>query len=179
EGRTKPLPIYLPSGAIKPLRAMLNASFLFDEVMDFRLQLLPLPKNKAFSVGNVRIEAFATSHLERTRARFQKIHACDFSSFGFLLEAGRRRVVHSADLGRPEDLNPVLEKPLDLLVCELAHFAPEAMFAYLQGRKIKRINFIHVGRPFHEKLARTRRLAAKMLPDIPHSFPRDLAQIQF
>ncbi len=139
EGRTKPLPVYLPKGAIKPLRAMLNAGFLFDEALDFRLEL----------------------------------------RLGFLLEAGGRRVVHSADLGKPEDLSPALEKPIDLLMCELAHFSPQEIFTFLHGRKVKRVSFMHVGRPFYEDLARTGRLAAKMLPNIPHSFPRDLDQISF
>src|SRR6266850_710575 len=217
EGRTKPLPVYLPKGAIKPLRAMLNAGFLFDEALDFRLELRPIPDGKAFSVGNARVTAFPTSHLAHTRARFgksvsencqrmdgvcaerasspqpsppkeergrisltgSKKYASDFSSFCFLLEAGGRRVVHSADLGKPEDLTPALEKPIDLLICELAHFSRQDMFAYLHGRKVKRVDFMHVGRPFYEDLARTRRLAAKMLPDIPHSFPRDLDQISF
>jgi len=179
EGRTKPLPVYLPAGAIKPLRAMLNAGFLFDEIMDFRLELRPIPTDKAFSVGKVRIKTFPTTHLAHARARFQKIHRSDYSAFGFLMEMDGRRVVHTADLGRPEDLDPVINKPLDLLVCELAHFSPEAMFSYLAGRKIKRIEFIHVGRPFYEHLSRTRRLAAKMLPGIPHSFPRDQTRVDF
>jgi len=179
EGRTKPLPVYLPKGAIKPLRAMLNAGFLFDEALDFRLELRPIPVGKPFSVGDARVTAFPTSHLAHTRARFGKKYKSDFSAFGFLLEAGGRRVVHSADLGKPEDLSPALEKPIDLLMCELAHFSPQEIFTFLHGRKVKRVSFMHVGRPFYEDLARTGRLAAKMLPNIPHSFPRDLDQISF
>jgi len=173
------LPVYLPAGAIKPLRAMLNAGFLFNKALDFRLQLRAIATGKAFSVGDARVTAFPTSHLAHTRARFGKKYDSDFSSFCFLLEAGGRRVVHSADLGKPEDLTPALEKPIDLLMCELAHFSPQDIFTYLHGRKVKRVDFMHVGRPFYEDLARTRRLAAKMLPDIPHSFPRDLDQISF
>jgi len=179
EGRKKTLPVYLPQGAIKPLRAMLNAGFLFDEALDFRLELRPIPTDKAFSVGNTRATAFPTSHLAHTRARFGKKYASDFSAFCFLLETGGRRIAHSADLGKPEDLAPLLQKPVDVLICELAHFSPQDMFAYLHGRAVKRVDFIHVGRPFYEDLARTRRLAAKMMPDIPHSFPRDLDQISF
>jgi ribonuclease Z len=179
EGRTRPLPIYLPAGAIKPLRSMLNACFLFNELLDFRFQLRPLQRNRTFSVGNVRINAFSTSHLSRTKARFQKVHSCDFSAFGFVLEAGQRRVVHSADLGRPEDLDPALKKPVDLLICELAHFTPEAIFAYLHGRKLKRVGFVHVGRPYYEKLSLTKRLASRMLPAIPHSFPQDHERVRF
>jgi ribonuclease Z len=179
EGRRKPLPVYLPKGAIKPLRAMLDAAFLFDEALKFRLQLRPISSGKPFSVGNARVTAFPTSHLAHTRARFGHKYASDFSAFCFLIEAGGRRIGHTADLGKPEDLVPLLEKPLDLLTCELAHFSPTEIFAYLRGRKIQRVEFMHIGRPFYENLPRTRRLAARMLPDIAHGFPRDLDQISF
>ena len=66
----------------------------------------------------------------------------DFNAFSFLFEHNGLRVGHSADLGKPDDLEPMLEKPLDLLVCELAHFSPEDMFFYLRGRRVKKIVFI-------------------------------------
>jgi hypothetical protein len=97
----------------------------------------------------------------------------DFSAFSFLFQYGSLRIGHSADLGKPEDLEPLLEKPLDLLVCELAHFPPEEMFIYLRGRRIKRVVFIHLGRTLWEDIAKTRRFASKMLPDIPHTFAHD------
>ena len=97
----------------------------------------------------------------------------DFNAFSFLFEHNGLRVGHSADLGKPDDLEPMLEKPLDLLVCELAHFSPEDMFFYLRGRRIKKIVFMHLARAYWEDLAKTKRLAAKMLPDIPHTFARD------
>src|SRR6266700_3274297 len=92
EGRTKPLPIYLPAGAIKPLRAMLNAAFLFDEALDFRLELRPIQTAKPFAVGDISVTAFPTSHLAHTRARFGRKYSSDFSAYCFLLEEGRRRV---------------------------------------------------------------------------------------
>jgi len=179
EGRRKELPVYLPAGAIRPLRAMLQTAFLFDEILNFKLRLLPVRAARPITVGQTRVTAFPTSHLNGFRAMFSKKYNVDFSSHCFLLEAGRRRVGHSGDLGRPEDLAPLLEKPLDLLVCELAHFSPEELFTYLHGRRIKRIVFVHVARPFQESLAVTRRLAGRMLPDIPHRFAHDLEEIRF
>ena len=81
--------------------------------------------------------------------------------------------------GSPEDLEPLLRRPLDLLVCELGHFSPEHLFGYLAGHDIKRAVFVHLARALREDFARTRRLAAKMLPKIPHTFARDLEQIAF
>jgi ribonuclease BN (tRNA processing enzyme) len=179
EGRRKDLPVYLPGGAIQPLREMLNAAFVFNELLGFRLQFMPLKPGKTFKVRDVQATAFPTTHLDGLRSRFHKKYHADFSAYCFLLESGGRRIGHSADLGRPEDLEPLLVKPLDLLVCELAHFTPEDVFCYLRGRKIKRIAFVHLARPCWENLAQTRRLAARMLPDIPHTFARDGAVIGF
>lgn len=173
EGRTKELPVHLPGGAIRPVREMLRTVFIFDELLNFRPKFLPLKTGKHFSMREVQLTAFPTTHLEGFKSKFQKKYRMDFSAFSFLFQHGGLRIGHSADLGRPDDLDPLLERPLDLLVCELAHFAPEEMFFYLHGRQIKRVLFMHLARAYWEDLGRTKRLAAKMLPDIPHSFAND------
>jgi len=183
EKRRKELPVYMPGGAIKPLREMLRAVLIFDELLQFRLRLLALRERNAVVTGSsssrVRVTPFRTSHLNGLRTRFGKKYPSDFSSYCFLLEDGNRRVGHSSDLGKPEDLAPLLTKPLDLLVCELSHFSPEAIFRYLSSRSIKRIVFVHLSRSLRQDLSRLRRLAAKMLPKIPYTFPNDLAEISF
>src|SRR6266700_725502 len=178
-GRGKDLPVFLPLDAIKPMRQMLNTFFLFDEVLSFRLRLFPLKNTKPVTVNGVRVTPFRTTHLEASREQFQRKYGGDFAAYCFLIESSGRRVGHSSDLGRPEDLEPLLEKPLDLLVCEIAHFSPEQIFGYLKGRDIKRVVFVHLARPHWENLTRTRRLAAKMLPELPHTFARDFAEISF
>jgi ribonuclease BN (tRNA processing enzyme) len=183
EKRRKELPVYMPGRAITPLREMLNAVLIFDELLQFRLRLIPVRESKVVVVGSsssrVRVTPFRTSHLNGLRARFGKKYRSDFSSYCFLLEDGNRSVGHSSDLGKPEDLAPLLTKPLDLLVCELSHFSPEAVFRYLSSRPIKRIAFVHLSRSLRQNLPKLRRLAAKMLPKIPHAFPNDLNEITF
>lgn len=176
EGRRKALPIHMPGGAIKPLREMLRTMYVFDELLHFRPKLQPLKSAVPFKAGGVQITAFSTTHLDGFRLKFQKKYDMDFSAFSFLFQHGGLRIGHSADLGKPEDLEPLLEKPLDLLVCELSHFPPEEMFNYLRGRSIKRVVFVHLSRALWKDFAKTRRLAAKMLPDIPHTFARDDAE---
>jgi hypothetical protein len=103
----------------------------------------------------------------------------DFSSYSFLLEAPGIRVGHSADIGAPEDLAPLLTRPLDLLVCELAHFAPEALFKFLSGRDIRRIVFVHLAQKYRANLADVKKSARRMLPGVTLSFPRDGEVINF
>jgi phosphoribosyl 1,2-cyclic phosphodiesterase len=179
EGRRKELRVHVPGDAVKPLEGMLKAAFLFDELFGFRLRFAPLSAGKPVAVREVRVTPFPTSHLDRVRADFHKQYRGAFACYCFLLEAGRLRVGHSADLGRPEDLEPLLQKPLDLLVCEVAHFTPEEIFSYLRKRPVKRIVFVHLARAYWADLPKIRRLAARMLPDVPHTFPKDGAVISF
>jgi ribonuclease BN (tRNA processing enzyme) len=172
-GRRRALPVILPGDAIRPLRQMLRAMYLFDELLKFRLRFTAWQAGRPVMIRNVRVTPFRTTHLDNLRARFQKKYRGDFAACCLLLEYGDTRIGHSADLGRPEDLEPLLQQPLDLLVCELAHFSPAQIFRYLRGRRIGQIVFVHLGREPWENLARTRRLAKKMLPHLRHRFATD------
>jgi ribonuclease Z len=173
EGRRKPLKVYLPGKAIKPLRQMLDTVFLFDEVLPFRLKLMALEAEKAVKIRDVRITPFRTTHLERTRGQFGKKYRADFSAYCFLVEPRGMRIGHSADLGRPEDLEPVLAEPVDLLVCELSHFTPNEIFAYLRKRKIKQVAFVHIGRAYRRNIVGLRRMAKEKLGAVRCVFPDD------
>jgi ribonuclease BN (tRNA processing enzyme) len=179
EGRKKELPVHLPAEGIKPVRAMMRASYLFEELLSFRLHFETLQMRKPIVTKGVRITPFYSSHLEGLRKSFQKKYPLKFEAFCFLIESGKMRIGHSADIGKPEDLAPLLARPLDLLVCELAHFEAEELFAYLRQHKIKRIAFTHVARPLWDKLKKTQRLAAKCLPGVKVSFPQDQEEIVF
>jgi len=177
ENRKKDLQIHLPAESIQPLRQMLRAAFLFEELLPFRLIFSPWLTGQPEVDKKVRVTPFPTTHLQVLRKTFQAKYPGDYAAYCFLLESERSRIGHSADLGSPNDLEPLLAKPLDLLVCELAHFKPEEMFAYLRGRDIKRIAFTHVARYYWERLDETRRLAAQFLPEANFWFPRDLEVI--
>jgi ribonuclease BN (tRNA processing enzyme) len=179
EQRQKDLPVHLPGGAVEPIGQMLQAAMLFPEELSFRFQLRPISPRVVIPVGQVQVRAFPTTHLDRMREKHSGKYPVGFETYCFLLESGDRRVGHSADLGKPEDLEPLVTKPLDLLVCELAHFQPEEVFRYLQGRDIKRVVWVHLGRPQREKLASIRSLATKMLPGMKHTFAADGQEIDF
>ena len=178
EQRGKPLTVHAPRDGIAPLRRMLRAGYLFDELFQFPLRFAGLKAGQPVRIGEARVTPFPTTHLERLRKSFQRKYPGSYAAFSFLIEAGGRRIAHSADLGAPEDLDPLLEKPVDLLVCELAHFTPQALFRYLRGKPVKRVVFIHVGGPFWKDLVATSRLAGKMLPGVNCTFARDGQTIQ-
>jgi ribonuclease BN (tRNA processing enzyme) len=177
QDRRKPLKVYLPGKAIRPLRQMLNTVFLFDEALPFRLQLLPLENENPVKIRDVRVTPFRTTHLDRTRAQFGRKYRADFSAYCFLIEHNRICIGHSADLGHPQDLEPLLAKPLDLLVCELSHFTPDEIFSYLGACQIKQIAFVHIGGAYRQNLPALRRLARKQMLRISCHFPYDGDQL--
>jgi ribonuclease BN (tRNA processing enzyme) len=179
ERRTKLLRVHMPSDGIKPFKQLMQSGMVYPELLQFKLRFEPLRAKQPVTTAGIRVTPCRTSHLDQLRLAFQKRYPQKFQAFCFLIEAGRIRVAHSADLGRPEDLEPLLQKPLDLLVCELAHFSPESMFRYLRGRKIKRIVFVHLARPYWDNLRRTREAAARMLGGIPATFAKDGEEVAF
>ena len=162
--RTKPLEVRLTADGIEPLRKMTHAAYLFPELFSFKLKFTPLRARAAFKVGSVRVTAHSTTHLNGFRPRFARKYGQNFDAFSFLLEAGRRRIVHSADLGAPEDLRPLLARPVDLLVCEVAHFTPEALFQFLAGRAIRELVLIHFSEKYWRQRGRILRVARARLP---------------
>jgi ribonuclease Z len=179
ERRTKPLTVSMPAEGVKVFRRMLEAGYIYPELLSFRARFKALRARRPINVGPVKVTPFHSSHLDQLRLAFQKRYHGKHEAFCFRIEAGRLRIGHSADIGSPADLAPVLDQPLDVLVCELAHFQPEEMFRYLQGRKVKRIVFVHLARPYWDDLELTRQLAGRMLPGIPITFAKDGEEITF
>ena len=178
EKRQKDLPIHLPEDGIKPMRDMLNAAMIFEELLAFTPQYIPLHAGKTFKVKDVKVTPFPTTHLESLRQSFQRKYTLDFAAYSFLFETAKLRIAHSADLGAPQDLAPLLTEPLDLLVCELAHFEPKDLFRYLKGRDIGRIVFIHMARQYREEPEAMRKLASRYLGEIPFTFATDGMRIE-
>jgi ribonuclease BN (tRNA processing enzyme) len=177
--RNKKLTIHMPAEGVRPVSQMLKASYLFPELFRFRLSFEELRVGRSVDVKGVRVTPYSTSHLDGLKRRFGGKYRQGFKAYCFLIETGRRRIGHSADLGRPEDLEPLLKQPLDLLVCELAHFTPAELFRYLEGRDIRRIVFVHLAARHWKKLGALRLLAVKMLPGIDCRFASDAQQFSF
>jgi ribonuclease BN (tRNA processing enzyme) len=154
EQRTKPLPIYLPRGAVSIFQKWLHACFLFQETFNFRLQLRPIPENRTFSVKGVKIRAFPTTHLEMNRAQFgKKYRRVAFEAYEFLLEKSGKRIGWSGDFGAAADLAPLFREPLDTLVTEMAHCTKESLWEFLSRQNIRQVIFTHVGRTDRANLA--------------------------
>jgi len=173
EQRRKDLPVHLPAEGIEPLRRMVQAAYLFDEILPFRLSFEPLQALQPEAHGPVRVTPHPNSHLAGFRKAYHGRHPGDYAAYSFIIEGVGFRGVHTADLGCVSDLDPLLADPVDVLVCELSHFEAEELFGYLEDRPIKHAVFVHLGRAYWSQLGEIRKLAAKRLPRCRVSFPQD------
>jgi len=149
ESRQKHLPVHMPAEGIRPFRKLLQTTYLFDGLLPFALTLEPLKANKPIVDGHVRIVPHHTSHLARLKHDFGKRYKCAFEAFCFEVSLNdQKRLGYSADIGAPEDLAPLVSKPLDLLIVELAHFTDTALFDYLHDKPIKKVVLTHLGRKY-------------------------------
>ena len=127
----------------------------------------PSPKAKCAS------PPYPTTHLEGLRQQLQAKYPGQYAAYCFLLEHAGHRIGHSADLGAPSDLAPLLLHPLDLLVCELSHFTIPEICNYLRGRPIKKVLFTHLSRHCWEDFEGTRREVTRLLPGMNVVFAWD------
>lgn len=173
EGRTKPLVVHAPADGIPALRGMLQAGCIYDELLPFRLQYRPLEPGRAMEVQGFRTTPFPTTHLQQMRKAFGDKYPQSFLACSFLIESGNVRVGHSADIGAIEDLIPLVEQPLRLLVCELAHVPAPELFRFLRGRKVEQIAFVHLSRDCHGRFEEIQVQAREILGSTQVAFPKD------
>lgn len=173
--RRRPLAIHLPVDGIAPLRALLEASMLFPELLGFPVTWHPLAAGDLVLEGAPagRITAFPTTHLARLQADFGAAHPLRYEAFSFRFDVAGHRIAHSGDIGDIADLEPLLSLPVDLLVMELAHVDAAELFRFLNGRDIGRIVFTHLGRRHWEACAETVALAERLLPRVPFALAAD------
>lgn len=66
------------------------------------------------------------------------------------------RFAYSGDLGAPADLAPLF--PVDLLVCELAHFHPQTLADFLKDKPFKRLALTHLSRQARARLPEVQKI---------------------
>ena len=139
-GRQAALPIILPAELIGPLRNWLSASYIGPDFLPFELRFHAWEDGPVHSVGDCEFTPTPTTHLQALVDRFGngRFHAFSLairhSDFGF---------VFSGDIGTPADLAKPLKAGTDLLVCEIAHVEPQALFDFLSSRKVTRLILTH------------------------------------
>jgi ribonuclease Z len=171
--RRKELVVHMPKDGLAPIRQLLDAACIFDSLLPFKFHMSPLSGGQSVAVGALKLTAFPTTHLNGFRKSFEKDFPLHYESFSFLLEGGGWRVGHTADIGAVNDLEPLVQKPLDLLVCELAHVSPEDLFSFLRDKPIKRLLLVHLIDRLWRQQEAVLDLARRLMPGIDFSIARD------
>lgn len=178
--RDKPLKIFLPEELIAPLCAWLDAVYLPPSLLGFSVEFVAWTADKPFDVASgFSVRPFPTTHLEGLQRRIDPSAKHRFKVFGLDVACSGRRVVFSSDIGVPSDLDCALGQPVDVLVCELAHFAPDELFQSLRGREISQLVLNHLGAELagrEEEIAAAARLA---LPGAKVSIVHDGGRLEF
>ena len=170
EGRTRPLPLYLPAELVDPLRAWLEAVYLPGKLIGFPLEFHAWESLRGepaeLDGGRLRVSVHPTSHLYGLRMLIDSAATDRFLAYSLVLEWPEtdRRLVYSADLGQPQDLDASLEFPCDLLVCEMSHFTPEDLFVYLREKSVRRLCLTHLTAQYGARPDVLCKLGARMIP---------------
>ncbi len=172
EPRSAPLPLYLPAELVGPIQTWLEAVYLPEKLVGFAMEYHSwetLPGRTAtIDGGRLRVSVNSSTHLDGLRAKIDPGATDRFLAYSIVFdwpETGRR-LIYSADLGLPEDLAPVLDQPCDLLICEMSHFEPEELFAFLADKPVHRICLTHLTAEFAARTDEICALGRTMLPGV-------------
>lgn len=183
EARREPLPVYLPAELIVPIRTWLEAVYLPEKLVGFPIHFHAwetLPHRTAtLEDGRLRVSVNSSTHLDSLRAAIDPAAADRFLAYSIVYDWQDKRLVYSADLGRPEDLLPILDRPCDLLICELAHFEPEELFTFLADKPVRRVCLTHLTAEFAARTDEICALGRATLPGVEVSAMADGTRVEF
>jgi ribonuclease Z len=161
-GRIRPLTILLPEELSSPLQEWLNAIYLGPEFIPFEIKYVAWETQPIFQIAGAQIQPHETTHLQSLAKKFGNTR---FKSYSLQVIHSDFRVVFSGDLGSPTDLEIQLDRPLDLLVSELAHFPPNELFRFLDDRPVRKLLLTHLAQELHGNEESIIQQARKELPE--------------
>lgn len=174
EQRRKPLTVHAPAAAIPRLRAWLEATLLFDELIGFPIVWRSLEAGVAVPCAGATLTPFPTTHLSGLERGFGAHHGHPlFAAFSFVIQVGGRRVAHSADIGAVADLEPLLAEPVDLFVCELAHVEADELLARIGTAQVGELVLVHLEHRWWDDRATLLRMLGERLPGVRCSIAQD------
>lgn len=134
--------IYLPENIVAPLKMWLNSMHLgdFDKYISFHI----VSEGLIYEDDAIKVSAYGTRHISSENG---------YITYGYLFENANKKMFYTGDL-RPDFADfPIraFETPVDLLVCECTHYAPESALPVFKTLQIKQLLFNHVGDAWADK----------------------------
>ena len=140
-GRTKRLDVFLPAELCEPLKDWLDASYLGPDIVPFEILFIPWESQTSFEFRGLKVHPCLTTHLETLNRRSIPDR---FKAYSLRIEHPEFRIVFSGDLGSPSDLEAQLDKHVDFLVTEIAHFSSTQLFQFLSTKSINKVLLTHL-----------------------------------
>ena len=148
--RNTPFTVHLPEeNAIFALKGWVNA--LHERADHKVMEYKTVTDGAVYEDDNLTVTAIRTCHL-RTKGRNEG----DPCSFAYVLRFKKDNytVLHTGDLlGNLADFPKIaFEQEFDLCLCEATHYPPELAVPIFQKAKFKKMIFIHVNDPWHNRV---------------------------
>lgn len=173
--RSKPLTLVMPGELVGPLRAWLEAACIGPSVSPFAMNFVAWEDQRVFTGFGLQVQPELTRHLEYLRP----VSTLPLHAFSLRIAIGDVNLVVSGDIADPEDLGPQLHQPVDLLLCELAHFEPERLFTFLRGKTVTTLLVTHVASRFLPQKSTLAARARELLPQTSTLFAEDGLTLEF
>ncbi len=120
----------------------------------FTLEEKTITDGILFEDENLRVTALHNTHLKETGET-------GWHAFSFLLEGEGKRIVFSGDVGKPEELLPLMPSGCDLLIMETGHHKVADVVSFAKNKGAKKLLFTHHGREILDHRAEMDTLCAK------------------
>lgn len=99
----------------------------------------PVEDGLLFEDENIRVTALHNTHMHEDGSN-------GWHAYSFLIEADGKKIVFSGDVGKPEELDPLIGDGCDMLLMETGHHKVEDVLQFAVSREAKNLRFIHHGR---------------------------------
>lgn len=143
--RVEPLAVYLPAEAVKPVKKYLNACYLFDEKLPFKLELKAVSEPVMALGGRAEIRPIVNLHL---MGNSQIIEATDYPNkmecYSYLVKIGNKKLLYTGDIAATDEIEPYLDS-LDLLITETTHIDMAQLPALMEKNHIAWVVLSHIG----------------------------------
>jgi ribonuclease Z len=142
--RNIPLDIFIHHSLENVVKDSLLHSYLLPERMNFEISYKTIKDNEQLKISkNFSVLARKNSHLIELEQYQSNYSAISFYSASLLLEAERKKIVYTSDIGLMEDLLLFKEIVSDIYIMETTHLPISSLADAIQIIKAGKIFFTH------------------------------------
>ncbi|MDO9465137.1 MAG: ribonuclease Z [bacterium] len=133
--------LYLPEDSIEASKNFFDMSLGLSELR-YDVNIIPIKEGEFFEDDRLRVSAFPNTHLQGQSSKSK-------TSYSFSFECRGKRIVYTGDIGKIEDIIPLLKDEIDLLITEGVHIPLEDLFSMLSKASIKKVVVTHFHPEFY------------------------------